>query len=156
MHHGTASPFHAYHTLLFIVWSIHVDLMFPCPAFRSLGPCACVRWHDRSWAPVSCLPTFVTSFFQTPNWLAETRFKINMPRRASGWTIGRVLSYAMGHVLNDMCASTWFSYLLIFLHKVCIKRLSYSVSFVYSLCRQLDYRLARLPLSCSADNLQMA
>lgn len=29
-----------------------------------------------------------------------------------------ICAYAMGHVLNDMCAATWFSYLLIFLHEV--------------------------------------
>ena len=28
------------------------------------------------------------------------------------------LAYGTGHVLNDMCASMWFTYLLIFLHKV--------------------------------------
>ncbi|ETP12844.1 hypothetical protein F441_11845, partial [Phytophthora nicotianae CJ01A1] len=31
------------------------------------------------------------------------------------WTPVRYLSYGVGHVLNDMCASTWFSYLLVFL-----------------------------------------
>ena len=28
------------------------------------------------------------------------------------------LSYGVGHVLNDLCASLWFSYLLIFFHSV--------------------------------------
>jgi Na+/melibiose symporter-like transporter len=28
------------------------------------------------------------------------------------------LSYGVGHVLNDLCASMWFTYLLIFLQKV--------------------------------------
>ena len=28
------------------------------------------------------------------------------------------LAYGTGHVLNDMCASMWFTYLLIFFHKV--------------------------------------
>ena len=28
------------------------------------------------------------------------------------------LGYGMGHVLNDMCAAMWFTYLLIFFHKV--------------------------------------
>lgn len=27
-------------------------------------------------------------------------------------------SYGVGHVLNDLCASMWFTYLLIFYHKV--------------------------------------
>jgi Na+/melibiose symporter-like transporter len=30
----------------------------------------------------------------------------------------RKLSYGVGHVLNDLCASMWFSYLLIYLHRV--------------------------------------
>lgn len=30
------------------------------------------------------------------------------------------LSYGVGHVLNDLCASMWFSYLLIFFHKVVV------------------------------------
>ncbi|KAJ0391048.1 hypothetical protein P43SY_011859 [Pythium insidiosum] len=34
------------------------------------------------------------------------------------WTTGRYLAYGVGHVLNDMCASTWFSYLLVFLREV--------------------------------------
>lgn len=29
-------------------------------------------------------------------------------------------SYGVGHVLNDLCASMWFSYLLIYFHKVVI------------------------------------
>lgn len=28
------------------------------------------------------------------------------------------LSYGMGHVLNDICASMWFTYLLVFFHLV--------------------------------------
>ena len=28
------------------------------------------------------------------------------------------IAYGMGHVLNDMCAAMWFTYLLIFFHKV--------------------------------------
>ena len=34
----------------------------------------------------------------------------------TSWTPLKFLQYAMGHVLNDMCASSWFSYLLVFLH----------------------------------------
>ncbi|KAG7276165.1 hypothetical protein CRUP_030589 [Coryphaenoides rupestris] len=30
----------------------------------------------------------------------------------------RRLSYASGHLLNDLCASMWFSYLLVFYHSV--------------------------------------
>ena len=28
------------------------------------------------------------------------------------------VGYGAGHVMNDMCASMWFSYLLLFFHKV--------------------------------------
>jgi Na+/melibiose symporter-like transporter len=34
------------------------------------------------------------------------------------WTTLRYIAYGVGHVLNDMCASTWFSYLLVFLRSV--------------------------------------
>lgn len=34
------------------------------------------------------------------------------------WTGVRYVAYGVGHVLNDMCASTWFSYLLVFLRQV--------------------------------------
>ncbi|OQR81890.1 Glycoside-Pentoside-Hexuronide (GPH):Cation Symporter Family [Thraustotheca clavata] len=34
------------------------------------------------------------------------------------WTNARILSYGVGNVLNDMCASSWFSYLLVFLNDV--------------------------------------
>ena len=30
----------------------------------------------------------------------------------------QVLGYGLGHVFNDICASLWFTYLLIFLQKV--------------------------------------
>ena len=40
---------------------------------------------------------------------------------ARGRLTGRTkLSYGVGHVLNDLCASMWFSYLLIYFHKVVI------------------------------------
>ncbi|KAF6022384.1 MFSD12 [Bugula neritina] len=32
--------------------------------------------------------------------------------------LGRKFSFGVGHVLNDLCASMWFTYLLIFYHKV--------------------------------------
>ncbi|EQC25396.1 hypothetical protein SDRG_16723 [Saprolegnia diclina VS20] len=34
------------------------------------------------------------------------------------WTTAKILSYGVGNVLNDMCASSWFSYLLVFLNDV--------------------------------------
>jgi hypothetical protein len=33
-----------------------------------------------------------------------------------GW--GQKLSFGTGHVLNDLCASVWFSYLLVYLQYV--------------------------------------
>jgi len=45
----------------------------------------------------------------------------------SRWTAGRMsdgvsgwlrASYGVGHVLNDVCASMWFTYLLVFFHLV--------------------------------------
>lgn len=33
-------------------------------------------------------------------------------------TRGEKLCYGVGHVFNDLCASMWFSYLLIFFEKV--------------------------------------
>lgn len=37
------------------------------------------------------------------------------PRRLS---LTARLSYAVGHFLNDLCASMWFTYLLVYLHSV--------------------------------------
>ena len=33
-------------------------------------------------------------------------------------SLGQKLGYGLGHVLNDLCASMWFTYLLLFFHKV--------------------------------------
>lgn len=33
-------------------------------------------------------------------------------------TLGKKIAYSVGHVLNDLCASMWFSYFLIFQHAV--------------------------------------
>ena len=33
-------------------------------------------------------------------------------------SLARKLSYGVGHVLNDLSASMWFSYLLIYLHRI--------------------------------------
>ncbi len=32
--------------------------------------------------------------------------------------MGQRLAFSLGHILNDLCASMWFTYLLLFLHKV--------------------------------------
>ena len=36
-------------------------------------------------------------------------------KNLSKWTI---FGYGLGHVCNDICASMWFTYLLLFLQKV--------------------------------------
>ncbi|VDO17230.1 unnamed protein product [Brugia timori] len=36
----------------------------------------------------------------------------------------QVLAYGIGHFYNDLCASMWFTYLLLFLEKVIIMRSS--------------------------------
>ena len=35
-------------------------------------------------------------------------------------SLRKKLSYGVGHILNDLSASMWFSYLLVYLHKVVI------------------------------------
>jgi Na+/melibiose symporter-like transporter len=35
-------------------------------------------------------------------------------------SVAQKLSYGVGHVLNDLTASMWFSYLIIYLHRVVI------------------------------------
>ena len=32
--------------------------------------------------------------------------------------LGQRLGYGLGHVLNDLCASMWFTYLLLYFHQV--------------------------------------
>ena len=38
-------------------------------------------------------------------------------KNLSKWTI---FGYGLGHVCNDICASMWFTYLLLFLQKVIV------------------------------------
>ena len=33
-------------------------------------------------------------------------------------SLARKLGYGLGHVANDLCASMWFTYLLLFFHQV--------------------------------------
>lgn len=33
-------------------------------------------------------------------------------------SIGQKFSYGVGHILNDLTASMWFSYLLLYLHRI--------------------------------------
>lgn len=55
------------------------------------------------------------------------------------WTPTRYIAYGVGHVLNDMCASTWFSYLLVFLRQV--RR---------PICLRCDVSSMHLRLCCAA------
>ncbi|KAM9844944.1 major facilitator superfamily domain-containing protein 12-like [Aulostomus maculatus] len=41
-----------------------------------------------------------------------------MPDMERSLSFPRRISYALGHVLNDLCASMWFTYLLVFYHSV--------------------------------------
>lgn len=41
-----------------------------------------------------------------------------MPDIQKSLSVFRRLSYAVGHFLNDLCASMWFTYLLVFYHSV--------------------------------------
>ena len=47
-------------------------------------------------------------------------------KKLTKWTI---LGYGLGHVCNDICASMWFTYLLLFLQKV------YSQGSTAELCK---------------------
>jgi len=41
---------------------------------------------------------------------------VNQRKRPLSWRTR--ICYGVGHVLNDLCASMWFTYLLVYLHKV--------------------------------------
>lgn len=51
----------------------------------------------------------------TPQQISETRILPCPPRRL---TLVRKLAYGVGHVFNDLAASMWFTYLILFYHKV--------------------------------------
>lgn len=50
-----------------------------------------------------------------PNGTVSIQKKEHQLRVLSNWSR---LSYGVGHVLNDLTASMWFSYLLLYLHEV--------------------------------------
>lgn len=50
-------------------------------------------------------------------------------------SVPRRLSYAVGHFLNDLCASMWFTYLLVFYHAVLGFQNTYAGQwYKYTLC----------------------
>lgn len=53
---------------------------------------------------------------ETPGDLTETNSSVNVKR--TGLRPWIQLVYGMGHILNDMCASMWFTYLLVYFHLV--------------------------------------
>ncbi|XP_038072925.1 major facilitator superfamily domain-containing protein 12-like [Patiria miniata] len=55
---------------------------------------------------------------KTPASLRERRKTITAPDAPFLLSFPRRFAYGVGHVLNDLCASMWFSYLLVFYHKV--------------------------------------
>jgi len=44
----------------------------------------------------------------------------------TGLSLSKKLGYGLGHVLNDLCASMWFTYLLLFFHQVLYFNNNYS------------------------------
>lgn len=55
--------------------------------------------------------------------MSDTQGSLSAPRR---------LSYAVGHFLNDLCASMWFTYLLVFYHSVLGFQNTYAGQFCLS------------------------
>ena len=51
-----------------------------------------------------------------------------MGRGSPRLPLRQVLGYGLGHVFNDICASLWFTYLLIFLQKVATTSIIFSFS----------------------------
>lgn len=55
----------------------------------------------------------------TSFWNCERSWPRTMPLSPSRHLpLSRRLTYGVGHVLNDLCASMWFSYLLLYFHSV--------------------------------------
>ena len=51
--------------------------------------------------------------------MSDSNCKIPLiPSRNHRLTFSQRLAYSIGHVLNDLCASMWFSYLIIYFHLV--------------------------------------
>ena len=50
-------------------------------------------------------------------WVLKGKLDI-MSDSPSSLHVCRRLSYAVGHFLNDLCASMWFTYLLVYYHSV--------------------------------------
>ncbi|CAL8256409.1 unnamed protein product [Merluccius merluccius] len=59
------------------------------------------------------------------------------------------LCYAVGHLLNDLCASLWFSYLLLYYHSVLGMRSTYAG--VLLLIGQVADGVCTLLIGCEAD-----
>lgn len=59
----------------------------------------------------------------TDDVMPDTQGSLSAPRR---------LSYAVGHFLNDLCASMWFTYLLVFYHSVLGFQNTYAGQFCLS------------------------
>lgn len=56
-----------------------------------------------------------------PNYEAavdEASIQARPPQSPARLSIVRKLAYGVGHIFNDLCASMWFTYLVLFYHKV--------------------------------------
>lgn len=55
-----------------------------------------------------------------PNRRCQVSFKMeaSLPTNFVPLSLRTKVCYGAGHILNDLCASMWFTYLLLFLHKV--------------------------------------
>ena len=96
----------------------------------------CWCWRKHLYLVELCIPTNALLNFQikmwSPAWKGfqkkSSALGLNLLRSSSekmgGISGGNklpirlVLGYGLGHVFNDVCASLWFTYLLIFLQKV--------------------------------------
>ena len=62
-----------------------------------------------SWDENGVTPRITEAIVRSQSQIEEVKRHLPFPRK---------LAYGVGHVFNDMCASMWFTYLLIFYHKV--------------------------------------
>jgi len=62
-----------------------------------------------SWDENGVTPRITEASVRSQSQIEEGKPHLPFPRK---------LAYGVGHVFNDMCASMWFTYLLIFYHKV--------------------------------------
>ncbi|KAF5915394.1 hypothetical protein HPG69_012082 [Diceros bicornis minor] len=95
----------------------------PAPAFR---PAPLLPRHANDGLrerPIGCgLPWGVTMQIRVgaplADWLGWPLSRVGAGAAPRALSLSARLSYAVGHFLNDLCASMWFTYLLLYLHSV--------------------------------------